>query len=187
MSRRRLVLVAALCVVPILASAQRGGGSPGGGTKRMESSDPTKTRLQLATRSDFEDLSPAAFLRDKRKKLQLADADANALKTAESAARERNKPVLAAYDSVRREMQKLADSPNIGDNANDAALRQMAFANLMTQIRDARTVDRTEALAAIPADKKEQAEALLKDQDEEFDKKAGAGGRGGRGGRRGGY
>jgi hypothetical protein len=179
MFRLRIVLVAGLCIVPGLATAQRGGAG-GSGAKRIEGSDPTKTRLQLATRSDFEDLSPAAFLRDKRKKLQLGDAEVNALKAAESAAKERNKPVLAAYDSVRREMQKLADSPNIGDNANDAALRQMAFANLMGRIRDARTADRTEALAAIPADKKDQADALLKEQDEEFDKKVGAGGRGGR-------
>ena len=166
-------------ILPAVATAQRGGAG-GGGTKRIEGSDPSKNRLQLTTRSDFEDLSPANFLRDKRKKLQLGDTEVNALKAAESTAKERNKPVLAAYDSVRREMQKLADSPNLGDNANDAALRQMALANLMDRIRDARAADRLEALAAIPADKKEQAEALLKEQDVDFDRKTGGGGRGGR-------
>lgn len=179
MTRVRSLLTMSLWLIPALATAQRGGAG-GSGAKRMEGSDPTKSRLQLATRSDFEDLSPAGLLRDKRKKLQLGEPEMNALKAAESTAKERNQPVLAAYDSVRREMQKLADSPNLGDNANDAALRRMAFSNLMDRIRDARAVDRMEALAAVSADKKAQAEALLKDQDEEFDRKARPGVRGGR-------
>jgi hypothetical protein len=179
MRHLRPILVAALCVAPALAAAQRGGSGPAGGVKRMEGSDPTKSRVRLPSRGDIEDFAPAAFLRDKRKKLQLADADVNALKAAESAAKERNKPVLAAYDSVRRELQTMSDSPDLGANANDGTLRRMAYSNLIGQIREQRKADRDEALAAIPADKKAQAEAMLKEQDDEFDKKIGRAGRGG--------
>jgi len=177
----RVLAIAAICLAPVLATAQRGGAG-GSGAKRMEGgADPSKSRVKLATRGDFEDLSPAGFLRDKRKKLQLGDAEANALKAAEATAKERNKAVLVAYDSVRREVQKMADSPDIGGNANDAALRRMAFQNLLGQIREQRAVDRAEALTLIPAEKKTQAEELLKEQDEEFTKAASMGG-----GRRGG-
>jgi hypothetical protein len=178
----RLVIIAAFCLLPSVAHAQRGGAG-GSGAKRIEGGgDPSKSRVKLATRGDFEDLSPAAFLRDKRKKLQLADADVNALKAAEATAKDRNKTVLTAYDSVRREVQKMADSPEIGANANDAALRRIAYQNLLSQIRDQRAADRAEALAAIPPEKKAQAEDLLKEQDEEFNKAAGMGGGGRRGG-----
>lgn len=182
MSRKTLTLIAALVLLPSIAIAQRGGGA-GGGTRRMEGGgDPTKSRVRYPSRADIEDFAPSAFLRDKRKKLQLTDADVNALKAAEAAAKERNKPILTAYDSVRREMQTMADSPDLGANANDGALRRMAFQNLMGQIREQRATDRAEALAAIPADKKSQADELLKEQDEDFAKKVGGGGRGGRGG-----
>lgn len=175
MRHLRPMLVAAFCLVPAMAAAQRGGSGPGGGTKRMgDGSDPSKARVRLPSRSDIEDFAPSAFLRDKRKKLQLTDADVNALKAAESAAKERNKPVLAAYDSVRRELQTMSDSPDLGANANDGALRRMAYSNLIGQIREQRQADRAEALAAIPADKKAQAETLLKEQDDDFDKKVGS-------------
>lgn len=177
----RALLVMFLCASPLVATAQRGGA---GEKKQPRLPGESGPKLKLPTRADFEDLSPASFLRDKRKKLQLADADVNALKAAESAAKERNKVVLAAYDSVRREMQKLADSPNLGDNANDAALRRMAFTNLIESIRDERTADRAEAIAAVAADKRAQADELLKEQDDDFMRKLGSSGGARRGGER---
>jgi hypothetical protein len=180
MTRKTVALLATLSLVPAIAFAQRGRG--GGVSGAPASRQPTASRLRLPSRGDIEDLSPSAFLRDKRKKLQLADADVNALKAAETAAKDRNKVVLTAYDSVRKEMQALSDAPEIGSNADAAVLRRMAFSNLMEQIHNQRTADRAEALAAIPADKKEQAEALLKEQDEEFDRTVGSAGRGRRGG-----
>ena len=182
MARTTVTLIVTLCLVPTLAIAQRGGGGASGGTKRMgEGSDPSRSRVRFLSRSDIEDFAPSVFLRDKRKKLQLTDADVGALKAAEAAAKERNKPVLAAYDSVRREMQTMADSPDLGSNVNDGALRRMAYTNLMGQIREQRDKDRAEALAAIATDKRAQAEELLSEQDEDFDKKVGGAGRGGRG------
>ena len=179
MKQIRVALLIALCAFPAISSAQR----VGAGEKRQPRlPGESGPRLRLPTRADFEDLSPASFLRDKRKRLQLGDADVNALKATESAANERNNVVLAAYDSVRREMQKLADSPNLGDNANDAALRRMAFSNLTDQIREERGADRADAIAAIAADKRTQPDALLKEQDDEFLRKMGSAGGGRRGG-----
>jgi len=179
----RMFVTAILCVIPAAVPAQRGRGGGGAGVPTRNPSDAAAaSRLRLPSRGDIEDFAPAKFLRDKRKKLQLADADVNALKTAEAAAKERNNVVLAAYDSVRREVQKLADAPEIGSNVNDAVLRRMALSNLVGQVREQRAVDRAEALAAIPADKRTEADALLKEQDENFDREIGRAGRGGRGG-----
>ena len=186
MMTRHIAVAFTLAVLPTLATAQRGGGGGSSRTgrdpemRRMENEQASAPRF--ATREDIENFGPAAFLRDKRKKLQLSDADAAALKAAEQAARDRNRETLAAYDSVRREVQKYSGGADLGSNANDATLRRMAFANLTSQIREMRAKDRAEALAAVPADKREQAETALKEQDEQFDKKMGAGGRGGRGG-----
>lgn len=187
MNMRTLAIAALVVSLPSLASAQRGGGG-GGGSRSGR--DPEMRRMgaeqnsgpRFATKDDIQDLSPAAFLRDKRKKLQLDDAAVNALKAAEGAEKDRNKEMLTAYDSVRREVQKFAGAASdLPSASNDAALRQMAFGNLTQQVRDAHARDRADALAAIPEDKRAAAEDLLKENDEDFSKKVG-GGRGRRGG-----
>ena len=80
----RMFLTAMLCAIPVVLPAQRGrgGGGGGGGATRNPSDAAAATRLRLPSRGDIEDFAPAKFLRDKRKKLQLGDADVNALKAA---------------------------------------------------------------------------------------------------------
>lgn len=173
---RSLVVVAIL--IPSVASAQRGGGG-GGGSRTGSDTSMRRMRTEqgsgprYATRGDIEDLSPAAFLRDKRKKLQLDDAAVTALKAAESTARDRNAPLLATYDSLRRELIRVAGQPEADPNA--ATLRRVAFAHQMDLVREARVRDRADALAAIPDAKRPAADDLLKENDEDFDKKMSAG------------
>lgn len=185
MTRVRLALILALCAAPGILTAQRGGGGSrtGRDPEMRRMSDEQAAAPRYMSRGDIEEMAPAAFLRDKRKKLQLDDAAVNALKAAEQAAKDRNKDILTAYDSVRREVQKYAGQNSLGgSNSNDAALRQMAFGNLRQQVIEARAADRDEALKAIPEDKRAAADEMLKEEDEDFAKKFG----GGRGGRRGG-
>ena len=167
MTRVRFALILALCAAPGLLSAQRGSRT-GRDPEMRRMSDEQAAAPRYMSRGDIEDMAPAPFLRDKRKKLQLDDAAVNALKAAEQAAKDRNKDLLAAYDSVRREVQKYAGQNSLGgSNSNDAALRQMAFGNLRQQVSEARGIDRDEALKAIPEDKRAAADELLKELDEE--------------------
>ena len=182
MTRVRFALILALCAAPGLLSAQRGSRT-GRDPEMRRMSDEQAAAPRYMSRGDIEDMAPAPFLRDKRKKLQLDDAAVNALKAAEQAAKDRNKDLLAAYDSVRREVQKYAGQNSLGgSNSNDAALRQMAFGNLRQQVSEARGIDRDEALKAIPEDKRAAAAELLAEVLVQFLQEFG----GGRGGRRGG-
>ena len=150
MTRVRFALILALCAAPGLLSAQRGSRT-GRDPEMRRMSDEQAAAPRYMSRGDIEDMAPAPFLRDKRKKLQLDDAAVNALKAAEQAAKDRNKDLLAAYDSVRREVQKYAGQNSLGgSNSNDAALRQMAFGNLRQQVSEARGIDRDEALKVAP-------------------------------------
>ena len=177
---RSRILLAFAVAFPTLVGAQRGGRS-GRDPEMRRMTNEQGAGLRLPTKSDIEQLSPSGFLVDKRKKLQLDEKMVDALRAAETAEKERNRELLTTYDSVRREVQKFAGN-DLPSAPEDGALRQMAFSNLRQQVRETRVRDRAAALAAVPEDKRAAAEQLLKENDEDYDKKVGAGGRGRRGG-----
>jgi hypothetical protein len=63
----------------------------------------------------LEDLNPASVLVDKRKRITLADSQVTQLKAIEKKIRDRNAPILAEYDSVRKEMRFPSSLPQGGE------------------------------------------------------------------------
>jgi hypothetical protein len=92
------------------ATAQRGG------TRPTADEGQSQGRPQRpATVGQFEDLNPARMLVDKRKKLALTDSQVLRMKAVEKLVKERNAPLLAEYDSVRREILVSFSGPAGGE------------------------------------------------------------------------
>ena len=188
----RIVLCAALAFPFATMAAQRGrggGGAAGGGGAPSE---------RPASVGQIEDLNPARMLVDKRKKLSLADSTVNQLKALDKKISERNKPLLAQYDSVLREMRfpnrdavpgAMAagmgtgsksrsgggDAPGGGSPQSPeqvAMLRsqQQALASIGAQLRERRVTELAESLALLTADQGEKAKDFVNEQNDEFER-----------------
>jgi hypothetical protein len=109
--RTNILVLSAVLSIPLASGAaqRRSGGNPGGGE-----APPARP----ATVGQLEDLNPARMLVDKRKKISLADSQVNQLKALDRKIADRNKPLLAQYDSVRREMHFPNSGPAGGEMAS---------------------------------------------------------------------
>jgi len=169
--------VALLALLPAIAVAQRGGRTASTSHASSDLSKPPSVRYP--TVADIEDHHPAALLVDRRKKLSLADSTVSQLKALEKAAKERSALMVAMYDSVRRRIlatnqQAISEATpglQIEDRQNKTGLR-----NLWAEMRDQRAKDAQEALALVPEDKRKAAADLLKEQEDELEKKMPGGG-----------
>jgi len=181
MKLRLYVALATMALIPSLATAQKGGKSSGGdegggGAPRGGGS------FKAPTRGDLEDMNPASFLIDKKKKLQLTDEQVAAVKVVDEQIKERYKVSLATYDSLRRgsrsvsasvsssrSKQKFAtDAPSPAEQES-MQLAMRGIQQALMGFRNQRTADVDATLAAITdPEAKAKALALLKDQNEDF-------------------
>ncbi len=184
MKRKFYVALAILALVPTLATAQRSrsgssGGDAGGGGATRRGGGPS---FKMPSRGDLEDMNPATFLIDKRKKIQLTDEQVTALKGVETAIKDRYKVNLAVYDSLRRNARPMQGidrgaAPSPAEQAEMQKAMQGLQQALMT-VRNQRTADIDATLAAItdPATKAKAVE-LLKEQEADFARLMPGGGR----------
>jgi hypothetical protein len=116
MSMRKLSVMALLLTIPAMSQAQRGGGGGGGGTgygKGMDTQGAKGADKLIkdmadspSMSKDLQKVNPIELLLDKKKDLQLSDAEQKELKTLASAVKDATKPYFKTLDSVQRE-QKL--------------------------------------------------------------------------------
>jgi len=112
--RSKLVAICVVLAIPFaVAAGQRGGRSAAGRGGGAEGGAPRFQRP--ATAGQVEDLNPARMLLDKRKKLSLADSQVAKLKVLEKTIAERNRDLIAQYDSVRRQMRFPNVAPGGGE------------------------------------------------------------------------
>lgn len=169
------------------------GWSPRGGGVNREAP------IKLPAASELQRFNPAALLIDKRRKVTLADSQVTALIEIRNMINERNAPLLARYDSIRKDFSppKPQDRDRVGstpetDSVRTTALSQMrTLQSLLDSLSARRTADVGDVLAYLTdATQHRAAVKLLNEQDRDFsDKLPGLGqdgsGRGGRGGRSG--
>lgn len=104
--RRRLLVTVALLAAPSLALAQRGRRSSGDGDKaEMKNSESAGNKGPQLRARDVEDFSAIKLMIDKRKDLNLTDAQVDALKKNEDAAKKQNEPLFNTVDSLVHEMR----------------------------------------------------------------------------------
>jgi hypothetical protein len=179
MTRRIHVALAMLVLIPTLATAQRtrggsGGGDPSAGSGGGGGGGGGGRAFKLPSRGDLEDMNPASFLLDKKKKLGLSDEQVAAIKVVEGQIKERYKVNLAVYDSLRRNARPIdikvkgGSGTSPGEQAEMQKAMQGVQMALMT-VRNQRTADIDATLAAItdPAMKAKAVE-LIKDQELDF-------------------
>ena len=199
--RHKTLLLCALVAIPFAtattASAQRGGGR-GGGAPSGDNPGPARAQRPPSA-GDLQDLNPASLLVDKRKKLTLADSQVNQMKALEKKIKERNAPIFAEYDSVRREMRFPNSAPPTGSLGGSkgrtspsgsggfgggdgaglgtspeamAKLREQmqALAAIGLKLQERRPADVAESLALLTPDQVTKAREFIDEQDQEFDR-----------------
>lgn len=174
MTRRFLASLALLVLIPTLATAQRSRGGSSGGDAGSGGGGGGGRSFKMPSRGDLEDMNPASFLLDKKKKLGLTDEQVAAIKVVEGQIKERYKVNLAVYDSLRRNARPIdtkikgASGTSAGEQAEMQKAMQGLQLALMT-VRNQRTADIDATLAVItdPATKAKAVE-LIKDQEQDF-------------------
>ena len=149
-----------------------GGGRRGGGGAAVRDE-----AVKFPSAGDLQKFNPAALIVDKRKKVSLDDSQVTALAAIRGKIYERNAPVLARYDSIRKDFKppKAQDQNRTGstpetDSVRVASLSQMhTLRELLDSLSARRTTDVREVLDYITAEKQHKAAVeLLNDQDRDF-------------------
>ena len=195
---RRLIMLTAMVLVAVPASAQVGGGlggmggmggmgerggrsggrggmgGPGGMTRGARTSN-----MKYPTAKSLEAFNPADALLDKHKKLKLTDMQQDQLKGLRQQIFERNAPMLASYDALQRDFRPHAFDPR-GEReqspASDSVRRtEMMQARqlrlLVDSLMDRRRADVHDVLSVMADEsQRKQAAELLDKQDVKFDK-----------------
>ncbi|HEX3868521.1 MAG TPA: hypothetical protein VHV78_17280 [Gemmatimonadaceae bacterium] len=155
---RQTLLLAALFVLPAVATAQRGGARTQS-TKKDEMFDNASKGPNLRSR-DIEDQSPIKLLIDKRKDLKLSDAQVSQLKTAESSAKDQNAPLFRMIDSLVHNMKFTADKPTDDDCLRISNARD-GLTHVLAQLQSNYDLSLSEPLATFDADQQTNARELL--------------------------
>jgi hypothetical protein len=109
--RKSILILCAVLAIPVVSADAQRRAAAGTGEPAPRSARPQRP----PTVGQLEDLNPAAMLVDKRKRVTLADSQVTQLKAIEKAIRDRNAPILAEYDSVRKEMRFPSSLPQGGE------------------------------------------------------------------------
>lgn len=182
MQTRTLVFIALTATLPVTAHAQRGGGGVSRATAKPNLDTPALPSLRAPATDDVEELNPAWKMLDKRKKLALTDSQVAQLKALQQRIADRNKPLLATYDSVRRDfhppaarsMRGLTDAEQAAMQPSDIELAKprmqlRVMNNIIGLIAKERPRD-VEATLAIFTDEAQKKKAMdfIKDQDDDL-------------------
>ena len=196
MQHTRIALIAAL-FVPVMLTAQRGGGGGMGGSKRPDmNAVAPKTGPSGPTISpkDFENASVFKLFRDKKKDMKLTDAQLVAMKESDAKLKEANKTRFVIMDSLKRDAKpRTSGTPSADDEAILVMARE-SLRGVVADIRNSYDTAAKDAVSSLDESQKPAAEKLMEKYHEEMqdmlrDKLGGRGGAqggapgGGRGGR----
>ena len=174
---KRTFLLAALLLVPTIASAQRRGSGSFGRDEGANYGGPGAIPGLQLSNGDVEDMSPIKLLIDKRKDLKLSEEKLKELKDLENKLKEKVKPSFKALDSLRRDMR-----PGASDDARSrAAAARGSVMPVVTTIRESYDEAYKEALPLLDDSQRRMANDFVQKQKAESDEtlKAKLSGRGG--------
>ena len=160
---RRLIVVAILLALPTAAWAQRGGGRTQS-DRRTELFDKDAQPKGPSLRArDVEDQNPLKLLIDRRKDLNLSEAQVAAIEDADSKLKDQNTPLFRTVDSLVHEMRPPLGSPSDEDRRRigNARMSLMGTLGSIWTNDDAAAKD---AVATLDAEQQTKANALLERQ-----------------------
>lgn len=171
MKIRHLSFLALLVAVPAVSYAQGDGPKKTGygkglDTKGADGADALIKGMKEppSMSKDMQKANPIEFLLDKKKDLQLSDAEQKEIKTIASTVKDQTKPYFKTMDSVQREQKKDGDyAPTTGQMV---ILRRLSR-EAQDSVRAIYQRSTEEALSKISEDKRKAAtDALQKEQEE---------------------
>lgn len=159
-----LLALATALALPTTIEAQRMGGP---NRRRLEGSG----QSPMPSAKEIEELNPATYLLDKKKKLTLDATQLASLDSLSKAQRARNAPALQQYDKIRDEMRVLArqtqGAPPSETQQNKMRELAMGMRSVLEGIRASRAKDLADALAVLPESEREKGKELLAELEEE--------------------
>lgn len=174
--RRFVLAAAALCLVPGLTLAQRGGGSRSKATSHtdMFPSEQMRQRVAAVSSNKLRDLDPLAILIDKRKDVRLTDEQVAQLKQMHDQLDQVQQPVYHVVDSLNQKLANLGSSTSSDDQSRVQTTTSFLrlIAGTVRQRYD--SVER-DALGLLTEEQKQKAGDVLKDSHEELIKVTGRG------------
>jgi hypothetical protein len=171
MKMRNLSFLALLVVVPAVSHAQgdapkKTGYGKGMDTKGADGADALIKGLKEAPSmsKEMQKANPVEFLLDKKKDLQLTDAEQKELKTIASTVKDQTKPYFKTMDSVQREQKKEGDyAPTSGQ----IVILRRVNREAQDSVRAIYERSAADALAKISEEKRPAATDALKKEIEE--------------------
>ena len=144
---QRLTVIAALLILPTIASAQRGSM---GGTKDADwnavagKSAPAGPTISS---KDFENVSPLKLLLDKKKDLKLSDAQVTSLQAADASLKQKNHERFVLLDSLKKDAKpRTSGTPSAEDEARLVIARE----SLRSLVSDVQVTYDEAAKSALP-------------------------------------
>lgn len=166
---RRVIVFAVLLALPTAAWAQRGGGRTQSDRRtELFDKDAQPKGPSLRVR-DVEDQNPLKLLIDKRKDLNLSEAQVAAFKDADSKLRDVNAPLFRTVDSLVHEMRPPLASPSDEDRSRIGNARMSLMGTLGSVWANDDSAAK-EAVATLAAEQQTKANALLEKQKDDRQK-----------------
>jgi hypothetical protein len=163
------VAVFILALVPATVAAQRGGGGRRGGMgSGDEGSRSNGTSLLRLSNGDVEEMSPIKRLIDRRKDLQLSDAQVKQFKDLESEMKTRNEHLFKQLDSLRKDMT-FSGAPTSDERAKIGNDRD-AVTEVVGNIRLSYNETLKRAMERLDDTQKPKADALVQQLNADADK-----------------
>jgi hypothetical protein len=164
---RRLLVTTTLLVAPSILLAQRGGRTQA--DKRTELMDKTEIPKGIDVRvRDLEDQSPLHLLIDKRKDLNLTDAQLSQLKDAEEKLKEKTAPTLKSADSLIRATRLTASSSDAEKSRAQSA--RGTLMEVVKTLNESYDAARKDAVALLDAQQQPKANEMLDKQRQDAEK-----------------
>jgi len=164
---RRLRVTTTLLVAPTLLLAQRGGRTQA--DKRTELMDKSEIPKGIDVRvRDLEDQSPLHLLIDKRKDLNLTDAQLSQLKDAEEKLKEKTAPTLKSADSLIRATRLTASSSDAEKSRAQSA--RGTLMEVVKTLNESYDAARKDAVALLDAQQQPKANEMLDKQRQDAEK-----------------
>lgn len=185
--RLNTLIALSLMALPSVAVAQKGAGRPSDPLAGMENANESdRAQGVKLSRGDVESMNPLKLLLDKKKDLQLTDAQVAQMQGVRDSLAAKNAPLIGSIDSLvyatkpagASAIQSGRSRSSSGDNgglteeeSDDVRAAKRALSDMVKNIRGNYDQAAQTAVAALTPEQQQKAKELLEKQSKDADKK----------------
>jgi len=185
--RIKTLLALSIMALPGVAAAQKGGGRPSDPLKGMETANESdRSRGVKLSTGDVEKMNPLKLLLDKKKDLQLTDAQVAQIQSWRDSLAAKNAPLIGSIDSLVyatrtagasaiQSGRSRSSASSSGDGlteseSDDVRAAKRALSDMVKNIRGNYAAAAQTAVAALTPDQQQKAKDMLEKQGKDADK-----------------